>query len=122
MNPALFNSVLRVERQTQIGDEDGTPITEMGIIEIPGWFDEPLAGMKAAISSRDGMIPTALRRAVFLCDAHADIKTRDEGTILVGGPTGINAGRWTVAKDELVPVPGGYSHREWGLEQSEETR
>lgn len=119
MNPALNNAVFRVTRRTRSGDDFGTPIYTESEFDVPGFFDESLAAMRAARSNRDGIVPTSLRRAVFFTAVGADLKERDEGEVLVGG---ISVGRWSVEKDEIVPIPGGASHREWAMERVAETR
>lgn len=121
MNPSLFNAEFHIAREVEVGDEDGTPITDIVTVVVPGWFDESLSGMRAAQSDRDSFIPTAKRRAVFFSTVDADMRTSDEGEIIIGGGL-TSEGRWMVAKNELVPVPGGASHREWGLEKLEESR
>jgi hypothetical protein len=118
-NAGLNNAVFKIARRTKTGDDYGTPIFSEAMVLVDGWFDEPLSGMRAARADRGTSIPTTERRAVFFCAVGADLLHRDEGEIVVGG---ISQGRWTVEKDETVPIPGGVSHREVALQQVVETR
>lgn len=115
-----YNAIFTIEREVKSGDEDGTPIFTTASHQVAGWFDgletrqlnEPFRGDVDPISYMD-------RRALFLCDANANIRQDDEGTITIGG---ITQGRWQVSDIVPAPIPSGVGHLEVQLQGPKEGR
>lgn len=120
MNPELNNATFVVDRHTQTGDEDGTPITSRSQVSIEGWFDEPNIRGKLETQRVDTSVPTMTRIAMFAFEVDAGLQHHDEGEVVFF--SGSSAGRWTVERIDSIPIPGGVSHFEAILKRLEESR
>lgn len=111
-----YNAVFTVQRLTRDSVEDGTPIYTEAPVDISGWFDE-LETRTLEESFRKESIPYADRRAMFMCDATADIQQDDKGTVVVGT---LNRGTWEVSVIRTAPTPTGPGHLEVQLQGTKE--
>lgn len=113
-----YNAVFTITRQVKSGTEDGTPTYTPTPVLISGWFDE-LETRTIEEPFRDQSIPYADRRALFMCDAGADIKQDDEGTVVIGTQ---DRGTWMVSVIRTAPTPSGAGHLEVQLQGVKESK
>jgi len=118
-----YNATFTMTRKTRSGSEDGTPTYSDSTVVVEGWFDE-LEVRAYDESSRDQSIAFADRRALFMCDATADIQLDDVGNMVVNvwdGSTN-DRGRYEVSQIRTAPTPEGAGHLELQLQGAKETR
>lgn len=115
---ANYNATFTVTRKTRTGTEDGTPVYSDSAVVITGWFDE-IEVRTLDTPFRTESIPYADRRALFMCDAGADIQQDDVGTIDIGGQ---DRGKWEVSVVRTAPIPAGAGHLEVQLQGAQESR
>lgn len=114
---ANYNSVFTITRKTRTGTEDGTPIYAEASSAITGWFDE-IDVRAFDTPTRDLSISFMDRRALFMCDAAADVQQDDEGTVTIGG---VSRGKWQVSVIRTAPTPSGAHHLEIQLQGVKES-
>ena len=79
-----YNATITITRKTRSGTEDGTPIYSPSVVVVAGWFDA-IDVRTMDTPFRDLNVAYVDRRALFLCDAGADIQQDDVGIIAIGG-------------------------------------
>ncbi len=115
---ANYNAVFTIDRLVRSGTEDGTPLYTETPTDIIGWFDE-LETRTIEESARNESIPYADRRALFMCDATADIQQDDVGTMVIGT---LARGKWEVSVIRTAPTPTGPGHLEVQLQGAKESK
>jgi hypothetical protein len=113
-----YNSTFTITRQTRDSVEDGTPIYVDSVVTVVGWFDE-LETRPLDEPFRGQSIPYTDRRALFMCDAGADLQQDDTGTILIGA---LDRGWWQVSVVRTAPTPSGAGHLEVQLQGVKESK
>lgn len=114
---ANYNATFTVTRKTRSGTEDGTPIYTESSVVISGWFDE-IHARGYDEPTRDESIAYMDRRAVFFCNADADIQQDDVGTVSISG---LDRGSWMVSILRTAPTPSGAHHLEVQLQGTKES-
>ena len=113
-----YNATLTLTRQVKSGDDDGTPTYTPTEVVISGWFDE-LETRTIEEPFRKESIPYSDRRAMFMCDASADIEQDDMGGVFIGT---MDRGKWMVSVIRTAPTPTGAGHLEVQLQGTKESR
>ena len=112
-----YNATITITRKTRSGTEDGTPIYSPSVVVVAGWFDA-IDVRTMDTPFRDLNVAYVDRRALFLCDAGADIQQDDVGIIAIGG---YDQGQWQVSDVRTAPIPGGVGHLECQLQGVKES-
>lgn len=112
-----YNATFTIERTVRTGDDDGTPVYGTSQVIVAGWFDE-IEVRSYDEPTRDQAIAFMDRRALFMCDAGADVQQDDVGVVAIGG---MDRGEWQVSVTRTAPTPGGAGHLEIQLQGVKES-